>query len=112
MLSSGSIKKKRVRPSHVTLPSGRKVRRDTSIYHRRKARLMADMGGICAKCGTDEKLEFDHIQGIGWDASKISAKSRVSRYRREFEAGLLQLLCGPCNKAKGRPKPVDAEQPF
>lgn len=90
------------------------VSKETAIYHRRKARLMAEMGGVCVKCGTDRRLEFDHIIGIGWDASAIAARRRVARYRKDWKASLLQVLCGPCNKAKGRPKKpaVDEAEPF
>lgn len=44
-------------------------------------------GGTCVRCGTNEKLEFDHI------IPRAMGGSNTARN--------LQLLCEPCNRAKG-----------
>jgi hypothetical protein len=44
-------------------------------------------GGVCTNCGSNEKLEFDHIIPV--------AKGGSSTARN------LQLLCEPCNRRKG-----------
>lgn len=44
-------------------------------------------GGVCQKCGSDDRCEVDHI--IPWHIVKV------------HEIDNLQLLCLPCNRAKG-----------
>ena len=44
-------------------------------------------GGCCVKCGSNENLEFDHIIPV------VMGGANTSRN--------LQLLCEPCNRAKG-----------
>lgn len=57
----------------------------------------------CAGCGGTTQLEVDHINGTTWDLSRKSSHQRMQIYLDEAKRGLIQLLCGPCNKAKGRP---------
>jgi hypothetical protein len=66
-------------------------------YHVLRDALINDMGGRCEQCGTAEKLEFNHKYGKCWEPRMICFYNRMLRYRREFEAGELNLLCKSCN---------------
>jgi hypothetical protein len=44
-------------------------------------------GGRCAACGSDELLQFDHVIPVALGGSSTAEN--------------LQLLCAPCNRAKG-----------
>jgi len=75
--------------------------RHASWAQRKREDLIEKLGGKCVKCGTREDLEIDHINGRDWNPREYSQKGRVIRYCREFVLGLLQVLCGTCNKEKG-----------
>lgn len=63
--------------------------------------LQVKLGGVCAKCGTKEKLSFDLIIPNGVKHhGEISWCHRMIYYRRQFEAGNLQLLCTFHNSQK------------
>jgi hypothetical protein len=69
------------------------------IYSTNRQRAILLLGSRCAKCGSDDKLEFDHVNssvrngrigpmfGYSWDKSKA-------------ELALCQLLCFECHIAK------------
>jgi 5-methylcytosine-specific restriction endonuclease McrA len=44
-------------------------------------------GGRCAACGTDSLLQFDHVIPVAMGGASTAQN--------------LQLLCAPCNRAKG-----------
>ena len=44
-------------------------------------------GGRCARCGSDELLQFDHVIPVALGGASTPAN--------------LQLLCAPCNRDKG-----------
>mgnify|MGYP006275723005 CR=1 FL=1 len=89
---------------------GKMVSPHVAMYWRKREALVQDMGGKCAMCGTANGLEFDHIHGITWTAMRVSSHQRIKRYRDEWKAGgILQLLCGPCNKVKGKKAPPPSE---
>lgn len=44
-------------------------------------------GGRCARCGSDELLQFDHVIPVALGGASTEAN--------------LQLLCAPCNREKG-----------
>lgn len=44
-------------------------------------------GGRCARCGSDELLQFDHVIPVALGGASTAAN--------------LQLLCAPCNRDKG-----------
>lgn len=83
---------------------------------------MREMGSICwnPECGALHDLEFDHPFGRDWKPREKSSQHRMNIYRREWEAGKLQILCSDCNEALKRkfphafPRPavLEAEQPF
>lgn len=58
------------------------------------------LGGKCVKCGTTEKLEFDHIDP-GTMSFRISG-SNLERSERALigELKKCQLLCAPCHLKK------------
>lgn len=74
----------------------------TRSARRLRNRLIALLGGRCAACGEEDrdKLEFDHVEGIGWVARERSYYARLKEYEREISRGWIQLLCGDCNKGK------------
>lgn len=59
---------------------------------RRKVAALAKLGGVCVRCGTTERLEFDHVD----PATKIAAISTMwtlSRERFWAELEKCQILC-------------------
>lgn len=76
-----------------------KRHRDWAVRARR--RLIQDLGGRCVLCGQDWNLELDHINGTEVVLRDKESSARVCLYRREAKEGKLQVLCKPCNKAKG-----------
>jgi hypothetical protein len=70
-------------------------------YRERRAKLVAMLGGQCVRCGTTERLEFDHRDpetkvftigrrwGTNWDTLVE-------------ETMKCQLLCSPCHHDKSR----------
>jgi 5-methylcytosine-specific restriction endonuclease McrA len=83
----------------------------------KRAELIQKLGGKCVECGSTEFLEIDHIHGKAYEASKLGSSDRIRRYMKEYEQGLLQVLCKSCNSAKGHPQPqpefdITVEQPF
>lgn len=67
-------------------------------------KLVEDLGGKCAKCGTTENLTIDHIDGCEFDHNDVEWSHRVSIYRREAKEGKLQILCDEHNRKKGDPR--------
>lgn len=69
---------------------------------RKRAEILAALGGFCSICGSTHELEFDvkvpvddgehHGREWSW---------RMSFYREQFARGNLQVLCSPCNTRKG-----------
>lgn len=69
-------------------------------YYRLKEKALAHLGGSCVNCGSEEDLEFDHVdpstkefdiaRGITW-----------AWHRVEAELDKCQLLCKTCHVAKG-----------
>ena len=78
-------------------------------YKKDRKKLIRVMGGTCTKCGRKRGLEFDHINGRDWDPAKTSRWARLARYKREFEAGELRLLCRSCNGSDNKKKVRHAE---
>lgn len=82
-------------------------------YRRGRAELIAHLGGKCVDCDEDnpKRLEFDHLTPRTWKAKDVSRWVRLARYRREAEAGQIELRCRSCNASKGEPIPLE-EVPF
>lgn len=76
-----------------------------------RLRLIQQLGGKCAQCGSVERLEINHIQGTEKDLSRMSPSARVCLYRKEAKQGKLNVLCRACN-LRYRPKKTKTEEPF
>ena len=74
-----------------------------NYYHTMRARLITAMGGRCKLCGSRYKLEFHHSSARKWVASNHNRWVRLAKYRRDYIAGILVLLCKRCNLACGKP---------
>ena len=63
-----------------------------------KAWALAYLGGSCVSCGTDERLDFDHVDPRT-KVSEISVAIAAcwSRQRLLVELDKCQLLCRPCH---------------
>lgn len=66
---------------------------------KRRQTWIDSQGGVCAKCGSDEKLEVDHIDRKlkTMPASNIWSRSESVR---ELELENCQVLCTTCHQAK------------
>lgn len=70
--------------------------RQVNYANRRKAELIAAMGGRCwnPDCSTPYgPLHIDHPNGRNWIPRKTSFSARIARYWREWLAGEVRLLC-------------------
>lgn len=67
----------------------------------KRKELFRVMGGRCAECKTRKDLQFDHPNGRDYDPARLSRWSRMTRYIRDWKAGNLRPLCGPCNRRDG-----------
>jgi hypothetical protein len=68
---------------------------------RQRAKLITALGSRCECCGEDNpaKLELAHEPGTrDWCTRKHGLKGSILRYKKDFKAGVLKLLCGHCNK--------------
>lgn len=68
-------------------------------WERRRALAIEKLGGSCVSCGSDELLEFDHID----PDTKLMTIARASSRNEEFfwsEVAKCQLLCKPCHIIK------------
>lgn len=79
------------------------AKRQKAWARRAYEKLILDLGGRCVECGSLSGLTIDHIDGKAYVACKIEWSHRISVYRREAKAGLLQVLCAKCNRKKGKP---------
>ncbi len=70
---------------------------------RKRAELVARLGGKCAVCGSEFDLEIDHPAGRDWSMRRTEFSARISRLCREADEGLLRLLCQYHN-ARIRPR--------
>jgi 5-methylcytosine-specific restriction endonuclease McrA len=77
------------------------ARRQREWAKRARAALIAQMGGVCERCGSREDLEVNHIFGRDWQLRDYDPSGRVAVYRREFREGLINVLCSGCNGSDG-----------
>lgn len=68
-------------------------------YHERRAHAIAELGGKCADCGSEESLEFDHVD----PETKLNEISKLWSYsdgRFEKELEKCVLRCHDCHEKK------------
>lgn len=65
-----------------------------------RSALMDFYGNECAHCGETTGLQFDCIIPRGHAHHQFSTDKRMSFYRRQHQAGNLQVLCAVCNGVK------------
>jgi hypothetical protein len=63
-------------------------------WEKRRASAVEYLGGVCAVCGIDEGLDFDHIDPTTKIMSIARASSRSEKFFWE-EVNKCQLLCKP-----------------
>lgn len=67
------------------------------IYRARKKAVIDYLGGKCARCGSTESLEVDHIDKTQ-KTREVSRHLSMKHNRDEFDK--CQLLCVTCHRAK------------
>lgn len=72
---------------------------DQDRYETRKAELIQLLGGRCASCGSDDKLEFDHVDPSTKSFS-IMARWNAPASTLSAELAKCQLLCEQCHLSK------------
>ncbi len=80
------------------------AKRQRAWARRAYDRLIIELGGRCAQCGSVSALTIDHVDGCDFDHNTVEWSHRISIYRREAKEGLLQVLCDKCNCKKGDPR--------
>lgn len=74
------------------------MKESTKEYHRKRKQWIEDMGGKCVKCGSKEKIEFDHINPK--DKKYNIAKVWYDDSKVLPELKKCQLLCNNCHLEK------------
>ena len=91
LAASGAQPHGHLRPFHRThrpeIPDPVGERHSRIIPQDVKIAVSARDGGRCRKCGSSEKLHFDHVIPVSRGGANTVAN--------------IQLLCGACNRAKG-----------
>ena len=64
-----------------------------------RAEWVASQGGVCAKCGSSERIEIDHIDPALKEYKIATIWSRRKEIR-DYELAKCQLLCYDCHKEK------------
>ncbi len=83
------------------------------MWRRRKAALLAKLGGKCRKCGATEDLHFHHTVGRSWGRpGRLSMASRVKRYEEDAERGELELLCRSCHEDVHRAERINGGKTY
>lgn len=69
-------------------------------YEQRRAMFIEELGGVCAQCGSEDSLEFDHIdpQTKSFNLAKKMVSGALAVLREEVQK--CQLLCYTCHKKK------------
>lgn len=68
-------------------------------HRTRRAKYIEMLGGSCARCGSTEQLEFDHVEPTE-KRYTISAYFKGKEERHEAELKKCQLLCKQCHIEK------------
>jgi 5-methylcytosine-specific restriction endonuclease McrA len=69
-------------------------------YNTRRDAALVALGGKCAKCGSTEDLEFDHVDPASkkYEVSTMFSKYSAAKIAEELEK--CQLLCKPHHQEK------------
>lgn len=71
------------------------------IRSEHRAKLIDLLGGCCVKCGTVDKLQFDHIAGDRRDKKHLISQMLTADWDEVLsEVRKCQLLCIRCHTAK------------
>lgn len=70
-------------------------------YHQRRNELIQLLGGKCCNCGSDQKLQFDHIDHKS-TRFRIGRLLNYSKDNVMQELKKCQLLCSKCHSKKSR----------
>lgn len=84
------------RPGSLTMCENQKARQRRSWLRRRNL-LREELGGVCKKCGSRNRLEFHHPHGRAWKPREVNRWTRIARYWRDYFAGNLELRCHSCH---------------
>lgn len=93
---------KKLRKANYEKHQEKLVEEQRKIRKERRQYLEEYLGGKCVRCGTTERLDFDHI--IPADKS-YTIGSNITCFSLEeliLEVDKCQLLCRPCHIQKGR----------
>lgn len=80
-------------------------------YHEFMADLIARFGGACVSCGSDDRLQFDHVD---WRTKKFNvAQNWAMKDRVAFQDELnkCQLLCSTCHDEKTKIDKSEMDRP-
>lgn len=69
-------------------------------YHRRRGEALEQLGGECVRCGTTERLQFDHVDPSSKLKPIILLFASGSQTLLEAELEKCQLLCISCHTRK------------
>lgn len=70
-------------------------------YHRRRREAVELLGGQCSRCGSSERLEFDHKER-SLKSAEIALLLTQGQNRLNEEVQKCQLLCHGCHVEKTR----------
>lgn len=69
-------------------------------YERRRLEYIAQLGGCCVKCGSKDRLEFDHIDPSTKSFGVSDRMAGMAKDRLDAEVAKCQLLCIGCHFEK------------
>lgn len=69
-------------------------------YYRRRAEYIEKLGGKCVRCGSEDNLEFDHINADEKSFDVGKALPGMNKAKLDLEMAKCQLLCGDCHLPK------------
>lgn len=78
------------------------AKRQKEWARKTRDKIFNTLGRVCAKCGSEEDLEFDiiHPNAAKDHHEKLEWSHRMSVYRKALDMNNLQILCSECNGRK------------